>query len=162
MKISYFTLAREELVSDTFALPYGRRVIAELEMATTVSAGSSPKEPDALQLVVESRANRDEPFTFLAQTSLLSRGGTVSVELPINQPPEVDSGAPPAVDSRDSKDESGTASLEQLPSESPPLDSRGAGNNPFSGLPPPPPTARVRVVHTGRLMPHFTVRLVGL
>lgn len=131
MKINRFTLAREELVSDTFALPYGRRVVAEFEMTATVLAGSTSKERDSLQLIVESRASKDEPFTVLAQTPVISASGIVSVELPVIETPEVDPSA-------------------------------ASPTNPYGGLPPPCPSGRVRVVHNGRLMPRFEVRLVGL
>lgn len=121
MHVSRFTLAREELISDTFPLAFGRRVVATLETNPGVPAGPAPAERDSLQLIVESRANRDEPFAELARSSVISEAGTVGVELPAIEAPQTD-----------------------------------------GGLPPPPPVARLRVIHTGRMLPRFTVQLVGL
>lgn len=130
MNMTHFTLAREELVTDPFALAYGRRVVATLEANPYVYAGAAPAEPDTLQLIVESRANSDEPFTELARTRVISEAGSVSVELPVAEVPIV---------TRDPHDK-----------------------NPFAGLPPAPPSARVRIIHTGRLLPRFSVTLAGL
>lgn len=131
MKISYYHLAREEHVSDPFALPWGRRVVAQLEVASVVAAGSQPAEPDTMQLVIESRASQEEPFTELARTRAIAGAGTVSVELPMFEQPAVDPAAATA-----------------------------AGR--FGSLPPAPPTARVRLIHTGSLLPRVEVHMVGL
>lgn len=130
MNVTYFTLSREELVSDPFALVYGRRIVAALETNPGVPTGPAPAERDSLQLIVESRTNRDEPFVEIARTAVIAEAGTVSVELPVIEAPTPD----PAAVSRD----------------------------PLAGLPPPPPSARVRVIHTGRLLPRFSVSLAGL
>lgn len=121
MHVNRFTLAREELLSDPFSLAFDRRVVATLETNPGVPVGPAPAERDSLQLIVESRASRDEPFAELARSAVISEAGTVSVELPAIEAPQTDGGLPPA-----------------------------------------PPVARLRVIHTGRLCPRFSVTLAGL
>lgn len=87
MRMTHFTLSREEHVTEPFALPGGRRIVAELEMLPSVPVGSAPAEPDSLQLVVEGRAHPDDAFVELARTAVLIEPGTVSVVVPTPDEP---------------------------------------------------------------------------
>lgn len=120
MHVNRFTLAHEELVSDTFAIPGGRFIEAKLELLPSVAAGNSPQVPDTLTLVVESRKSGapDSDFVEIARTRTLSEPGFTTVAVPTPEKPHE-----------------------------------------FGEV---PDVARVRIVHTGRLMPRFHADLIGL
>ena len=83
MDVQQLTLDLEEYVSNSWLLPYGRQVTAELEFLPT-----APPPPDTLQLVVEVRRVEGAPFEEWAVSHELTEAGRVSLQVPTNEGPE--------------------------------------------------------------------------
>lgn len=77
------TRARQELVSQPFALPGGRLVTAKLFVLASAPAGSTPAEPNDLQLVVEVRRKPEGDFQRVAETRRLPQFREDSVEVAV-------------------------------------------------------------------------------
>lgn len=162
MNVSHFTLDYEEKVSETFVMPTGRRVEAKLELLPSVPAGPSPREPDTLTLIVEAkkRGAPDTEFAEIARTKTLSEAGVTQVLIPDPEQLQAAAAQPQALEP--------AVAGEVLPAGT---DDRAAPQPKEQDSKPAPAlrledvvvyVGRLRLIHTGRLMPRFHADLIGL
>ncbi|MDR7331998.1 hypothetical protein [Roseateles asaccharophilus] len=129
MSLKPSTRVYDEFIGDTFAVPTGRLIGAELRVVPFSLASGSQHTDDSLQLLIEVRSRPGADFEVAAESPLLSQYQEVSAEvmLPLREAPGPDAdGQTPAV-----------ATEAQ-------------------------PVARFRLIHAGRQVPRYDIRLIGL